>query len=84
MTTVKTRIHVEPDGTLTGQAVGLPLGDYEAEITLVNTGNDGTQADADALIARVRAIQQEVAGLPVLDKRSPDEIIGYNEHGHFD
>jgi hypothetical protein len=84
MTTVKTRIHVEPDGTLTGRAVGLPLGDYEAEITLVNTGNDGTQADADALLARVRAIQQEVAGLPVLDKRSPDEIIGYNEHGHFD
>ncbi|TMJ01445.1 MAG: PSK operon transcription factor [Alphaproteobacteria bacterium] len=22
--------------------------------------------------------------LPVLDDRSPDEIIGYNEHGHFD
>jgi antitoxin VapB len=22
--------------------------------------------------------------LPVLDDRSPDEILGYNEHGHFD
>lgn len=22
--------------------------------------------------------------LPVLDDRIPDEIIGYNEHGHFD
>jgi hypothetical protein len=84
MTTLKTRIHVEPDGTLTGQAVGLPLGDYEAEITLVNTGNDGTRVDADALLARVRSIQEEMARLPVLDKRSPDEIIGYNKHGHFD
>lgn len=22
--------------------------------------------------------------LPALDDRSPDEILGYNEHGHFD
>ena len=22
--------------------------------------------------------------LPVVDDRSPDEILGYNEHGHFD
>ena len=27
---------------------------------------------------------QEVKKLPVLDDRSPDEIIGYNEHGLFD
>jgi hypothetical protein len=37
-----------------------------------------------ALLARVHAIQSEVAGLPVYDSRSPDEIIGYDERGHFD
>ena len=31
--------------------------------------------------ARVRAIISRIAALPVLDDRSPAEIIGYNEHG---
>jgi antitoxin VapB len=31
--------------------------------------------------AEVRRIQERVARLPVLDKRSPEEIIGYDEHG---
>ena len=34
--------------------------------------------------AAVREIQDHIAKLPVLDDRSADEIIGYNEHGHFD
>lgn len=29
-------------------------------------------------------IVERVERLPVLDDRSPDEIIGYNEQGHFD
>lgn len=29
----------------------------------------------------VRRIQERIARLPVLDKRSPDEILGYDEHG---
>jgi antitoxin VapB len=29
----------------------------------------------------IRRIQEEVARLPVLDHRSPDEIIGYDENG---
>ncbi len=32
----------------------------------------------------VRRIQDEVAGMPILDTRSADEIVGYNEFGHFD
>jgi hypothetical protein len=40
--------------------------------------------DVHTLLARVHAIQQEIAQLRVLDKRSSDEIIGYNERGHFD
>jgi antitoxin VapB len=39
---------------------------------------------AEETIARIEAITSELAKLPVLDTRSPDEILGYNEHGHFD
>jgi antitoxin VapB len=35
-------------------------------------------------IARITAITDRLAKLPVLDNRTADEIIGYNEHGLFD
>lgn len=35
-------------------------------------------------LAAIRHAQEVIAGLPILDTRSADEIIGYNEHGHFD
>ena len=78
------RIRVAPDGTLTGVASGLPPGEHKAEIMLVDTRAGAAQPDPDTLLARVREIQAEIAQLPVLDERSPDEIIGYNERGHFD
>jgi hypothetical protein len=84
MTTVKARIRIAPDGTLTGQASGLPVGEHEAEIVLIDTEKRAARLDADTLLTRVRAIQEELARLPVLDERSADEIIGYNERGHFD
>jgi hypothetical protein len=84
MIRIKTRIRVAPDGTLTGRASGLTPGEHEAEIALVDIGNDATRPDAETLLARVRAIQEEMAQLPVLDERIPDEIVGYNERGHFD
>jgi hypothetical protein len=43
-----------------------------------------TAREADTLLACVRALQMEVARLPVRDGRSPDAIIGYNEHSHLD
>ena len=36
---------------------------------------------ADLLLAEVAEIQTFVAGLPDLDARSPDEILGYDERG---
>lgn len=36
------------------------------------------------LLNAVRPIQDRVASRPVLDHRSADEIVGYNEHGTFD
>jgi hypothetical protein len=84
MTTVKTRIRVAADGTLTARASGLPPGEHEAEIALIDPPQGAFRPDVDALLARVHEIQQEIAQLPVLDKRSPNEIIGYNGRGHFD
>jgi len=34
--------------------------------------------------AKLRKIADEAARLPVLDDRSPDELLGYNEWGTFD
>ena len=31
--------------------------------------------------ARLERLQQEFAALPVLDRRSPDEILGYDDRG---
>ena len=83
MTTVRTRIRIAADGTLTGQVAGLRAGEHEAEILLLDTAARLVRLDPDALLARLHIIQAEVAQLPALDSRSPDEILGYNERGHF-
>ena len=83
MTMIKTQIRVAPDGTLSGQADGLPAGEHDAEITVLDAASARGPLNVDRLLARVRAIQAEVARLPVLDSRSPDQIISYNERGHF-
>jgi hypothetical protein len=83
MMTIKTRIRIAPDGTFTGQAPSLPAGEHEAEIVLMHHAERAAGLIADGLFGRVHAIQAEVAQLPVMDDRSPDEIIGYNERGHF-
>jgi antitoxin VapB len=41
-------------------------------------------ADIEMRRRRIREIAEEFRELPVLDDRSPDEIAGYNERGHFD
>ncbi len=37
----------------------------------------------EELLARMNEITTRVARLPVLDTRSEDEILGYDEHGVF-
>ena len=83
MTTVKTRIRVAPDGTLSGRADGLPAGEHDAEITVPDANAVRERLNIGGLLALVHGIQAELARLPVLDRRSPDGIIGYNEQGHF-
>ncbi|MGD0617728.1 MAG: type II toxin-antitoxin system VapB family antitoxin [Bryobacteraceae bacterium] len=38
-------------------------------------------SDSSRLVARVMEIAHRAASRPVLDPRSPDEIIGYDEYG---
>jgi hypothetical protein len=40
-----------------------------------------TPPDTLSLRERLRRIADHCAALPVLDARSPDEILGYDEHG---
>jgi len=84
MTMIKTRIRIARDGTLSGRTRGLPPGEHDAEIIILDEDVASPRPNAAQLLARVRVIQAEMAQLPMLDTRSPDEIIGYNERGHFD
>jgi antitoxin VapB len=68
-----------------------------AEAVAAMTGETKTQAVTEALRERLETLKRRkhrrsvadrldeiakhCASLPVLDKRSPDEIIGYDEHG---
>jgi antitoxin VapB len=42
------------------------------------------RSDIEERRRRIEEIVQRVKSYPVLDNRSPDEIIGYNDQGHFD
>lgn len=42
----------------------------------------GDNARYSALLEDLEAIRRRLAALPVLDDRTPDEIIGYDENGN--
>jgi hypothetical protein len=80
MTTIHARIHVSSDGKITGQAPpGLPAGEHDAAIDIGSQG----KLDLASVTPQVRAIQDRIARLPVLDTRSDDEILGYTASGTF-
>jgi antitoxin VapB len=41
----------------------------------------GSHARKTALLEDMEAIQRRLASLPILDPRSPDDILGYDENG---
>jgi len=45
------------------------------------TREERKRESKEALLADIRAIVDHFASLPVLDARSPDEILGYDENG---
>ena len=80
MNEIRTRLHIAADGTITGRAPrGVPPGDHDAAI-IVEALYPPRPLPPDAA-TRVRVIQDRLARLPVLDQRTPDEIIGYGEDG---
>jgi len=74
-----------------------PEAEKLAEAVAAMTGETKTQAVTEALRDRLEALKRRksrrsvadrldeigkhCASLPVLDHRSPDEILGYDEHG---
>jgi hypothetical protein len=78
---IRTRLHVAPDGTVTGHVPEtVPPGDHDADIVLHPMAGavDGAQVRVT-----IRALQEELARLPVVDARPADEILGYDETGLF-
>ncbi|NDE90650.1 MAG: hypothetical protein EB059_05880 [Alphaproteobacteria bacterium] len=45
---------------------------------------DKSEENVEEYVERIMKIVNAFSELPVYDNRTPDEIIGYNEHGHFD
>ena len=74
------RLHVTEDGRVFGEAKGIPAGDHDVAIILHQRGPHPAPEQA---LAAIHALQDEIARLPVLDPRKPDEILGYDETGLF-
>ena len=53
----------------------------EAVTTAIRERLSRVRGDEDAYLERVRRLQEEFAKARVVDTRSDDEIIGYDEHG---
>jgi hypothetical protein len=82
MPTLRTKIHVNKDGTFVAHTAGtLPPGEHEATITVPDRPRRPPNAPDPDLVARMRVIAAELARVPDLDTRSADEILGYDEHG---
>lgn len=80
---LRIRLRVAEDGTITGHVPdGVPAGEHDADVIL----RPPQRAPFPPAGARdaIRALQDELARLPVLDPRTPEQIVGYNEHGLFD
>lgn len=62
---------------LTGESLTKAVTEALRERIRRKTGRD----DQKTLEADLRRIQEEFQRLPVLDRRTPDEILGYDENG---
>ncbi len=68
---------------LTGKPITEALND-SLDLSLLRQSAIQTPTAKEELWARIQEIQRQVAEMPTLDTRTADEIIGYNEFGHFD
>ncbi|MEO6609048.1 MAG: type II toxin-antitoxin system VapB family antitoxin [Aestuariivirga sp.] len=68
---------------LTGKPITEALSD-SLDLSLLRQSAVQKPTAKEQLWAKVREIQREYAALPDKDNRTADEILGYNEFGHFD
>ncbi len=68
---------------LTGKPITEAIND-SLDLSLLRQSAIQKPTAKEELWAKIQEIQREFAALPDRDTRTPDEIIGYNEHGHFD
>ena len=68
---------------LTGKPITEALND-SLDLSLLRQKAVQKHTPKEELWAKIQEIQRQVAELPTLDNRTADEIIGYNEFGHFD
>jgi len=81
MTIIHARLRVSPEGMISGSAPGAAPGEHDAAIILSPAPRSSLeQAEA---FAAIRAIQADVARLPILDPAPADDILGYDENGLF-
>lgn len=76
MTVIVTRLTVAPDGTISAAAL-LPAGEHAASIEVEDrpTRRDQSPEAVAARLARMDRIVREIAAMPILDPRSPDDIM---------
>lgn len=76
----------DPEADRLARAVAAKTGETitQAVVTALRerlAREDRKGADNDALLEEVLEIGRHCASLPILDKRSADEILGYDENG---
>ncbi len=67
----------------TGKSITEALND-SLDLALFRQRTQQRATNRDELFQKIRDIQGRVALLPILDHRTDDEILGYNNNGHFD
>jgi antitoxin VapB len=69
--------------SLTGKPITEALNDA-LDLSLQRQSAVRSPTDVELRWEKILEIQKQVAAMPTLDHRTADEIIGYNESGHFD
>ncbi|MEV5834291.1 type II toxin-antitoxin system VapB family antitoxin [Nocardia sp. NPDC052112] len=74
-----------PDADRLARELAAQTGETSTEAVVIalreRLARETGRARSIPLRDELAAIRRRCAALPVIDKRSPDEIIGYDEHG---
>jgi antitoxin VapB len=75
----------DPEADRLARELAAATGESVTDAVLValreRLSRERAKAPSPDLRDRLRAIRKRLAELPVLDDRSPEEIVGYDDHG---